>query len=143
PCTEQVLVDGSEHPWSDFGSVRIAIAGMATTGEDYAGRLGFQLDRTVEVEIPEEAVVVVADGGEVGDHQPARATYLGMVVEIGVFPEHAVVLFVHTHGLRNLHRMTVVIGDHTVEVVDQPETVAAEFEAVGVLSQQVLARVEV
>ena len=63
---------------------------------DDAGELHLELDVAVEVEVPVEAVLVVADGRDEADHEAARAADLvGAAVQVVVLPEDPVVLFVH------------------------------------------------
>src|SRR3954451_22506919 len=70
-------------PWS-YGSRR----------ED-AGQLHFTLDRAVLVEVPEDAVVVVADRREGRDHQSPGTSHLCHAgTHVQVPPEDAVVLLV-------------------------------------------------
>lgn len=135
---------GREHAGRDLGGVPVDRSGLAAADEHDAGGLGLDLDRPVEVEVPEEAVVVVADRGEVRHHQASRTTHVRADrAGLGVLPQHAVVLFVHADGIGDAHRVTVIVGDVAVEVVDDAEAVAPELEVVGVLAEQVLAGVEI
>ena len=106
--------------------------------------LGLELDGAVEVEVPVEAVVVVADRGEERDHQAALAAHLaGVGEQVRVLPEDAVVLLVHADGVADGLRVAEVVGDDGVGVVDVAEAVAAQLEGVGVAGEHVLAAVEV
>src|SRR5262249_28852409 len=70
PGAEQMLVVGRGQAGRDLGRVRV-IGVRVGRGEQDSGRLDLELDRAVQVEVPVEAVVVVAHRGEVGDHEPA------------------------------------------------------------------------
>ena len=84
-------------------------------GEHDPGRLDLELDGAVEVEVPVEAVVVVADRGEEGDHQPALPAHLaGPGEQVGVLPEDPVVLLVHADRVGDRLRVAEVVGDHRV-----------------------------
>ena len=99
---EQVLVErrrqlGRDHRWRSRG----LLAGGHGHGRQDAGQLHLELDRAVEVEVPEEAVLVVADGGDGAHHQPPRAAHLGAArARVDVLPEDPVVLLVHADGVR-------------------------------------------
>ena len=99
-----------------------------------ARRLDLLLPRAVLVEVPVEAVVVVAHGGDGGDDQPARAAHPGLdalLVGVGVLPKHAEVLFVDADGVLDGARAAVLVGDVAVHVDDFAEAVAAQLERVG------------
>ena len=143
PRAEQVLVEGGGQARRDLGGVRVIAAGVGR-GEQHAGRLDLQLDGAVQVEVPVEAVVVVADRGEVTHHEPALAARLGRVVEdVGVLPEDAEVLLMHAYRVRYGLRVPALVGHGGVQVGDLAQAVAAELERVGPLPAQVLAGVEV
>ena len=113
-------------------------------GEDEPGELDVELDRAVLVQVPEEAVVVVPDRRPGRDDEAARAAHLaGAAEEVLVLPQHADVLLVEAHDLRELDRQAVVVGVDGVEVVDLAEAVAAEREGAGQATEAVLALVEV
>ena len=113
-------------------------------GEQRAGQLDLALDRAVEVEVPVEAVVVVADGGEERDHQAPLAAGLGRAVEdVRVLPEDPGVLLMDADGVADRPRLAAVAGHRGVQVGDLAEAVAAQLERVGPLPDQVLAGVEI
>jgi len=58
-----VLVVGREQPRRDERAEVGLPAGLDGTGRQDAGELDLELDRAVEVEVPVEAVLVVADRG--------------------------------------------------------------------------------
>ncbi len=142
---EEVLVEGCLEAGGDLGGVAGVFAGGGGGGLHQAGGLGLELDGAVLVEVPVEGVVVVAEGGDEGNHQAAGAAALGGEVgeHIGVFPQKAVVLLVDADGVRQRLRGAVVVGDDGVEVADLAEAVAAQAERVGVAAEGVFADVEV
>ena len=143
PGAEEVLVEGCAQARGQLGDVVRAALGEGA-GEDDAGGLGFEFDGAVQVEVPVEAVVVVADGGEEGDHQAAVAA--GVVdagPEVAVLGQDAPVLLVHADAVADLARVAEGVGDDGAEVGDVAEAVAAELQGVGVLAHQVFAGVEV
>ena len=143
PGAEQVLVHRPGQPGRDLGGVRVAVTRVGR-GEQDPGRLDLELDRAVQVEVPVEAVVVVAHRGEVGDHEPALAAGLGRAVEdVGVLPQDAEVFLVDADGVGDGAGLAGVVGDGGVQVGDLAQAVAAELERVGPLADQVLAGVEV
>ena len=112
-------------------------------GRHDAGELDLELDRAVQVEVPVEAVLVVADRRDEADDQATRAAHLGATaVEVDVLPEDSVVLFVNADRVLGLGRVAVLIGVDPVEVEDLAETVAAERERVRHAAEAPLARVE-
>src|SRR5699024_7632341 len=139
PCCEQVLVERGAETRCDLRVVGgiVAVSG----GERDPGRLGFEPDGAVQIQVPVETVVVVAHRREERDDQPAVAS---RVVDPGphfrVFRQDGCILLVHADAVVDGAWISVVVGDSGREVCDLPETVAAEFEGVGVLSQHVLAR---
>ena len=107
------------------------------------GELHLQLDRAVEVEVPEEPVLVVADGGDGRHDQAPRPADLGPSgVQVEVLPEDAVVLLVEADGVRDGGGCPVLVGQDRVEVADLAEAVAAEGEGVRHSTQAPLADVE-
>ena len=98
---------------------------------------------SIEVEVPEEAVVVITDGRKVADYQPAATTCVGLAIEVCVLPLNAVVLFVHADNLVKLHGVAHVVVNEPIEVVNHPEAVATEREWVRIATKQVFARVEI
>jgi hypothetical protein len=75
PGAEHALVVGAAEAGGDLG--RPAAALDMGRGEQHPGGLDLQLDPAVEVQVSEEAVVVVADGDEGRDDQAAHAAGLG------------------------------------------------------------------
>lgn len=73
---EEVLVRRAAEIVIDHTAPLIGFAGGHGCRLDDAGELGFELDRAILVEIPVEAVVVIADSGEEGNNKTARAADL-------------------------------------------------------------------
>ena len=139
---EQVLVVRGGQLRRHPGGV---VAGdVAGDGEHDAGQLDVELDRAVLVQVPEEAVVVVADRRPRRHDEATRTADLaGAAEEVLVLPQHADVLLVQAHDLRQLDRLALVVGVDGVEVVDLAEAVAAERQRAGQAAEAVLALVEV
>ena len=95
------------------------------------------------MEVPEVAVVVVAERRPVGHDQAAVAADLVALGEaVAVPPQHAVVLLVDADGVAH-HRHRAVAEDHRrVEVADLAQAVAAQLERVGGPAHAHLALVE-
>ena len=119
------------------------LAGRHRRGLDDASQLGFELDRAVLIEVPVEAVIVIADGREERDHEPARAPHLKrLVAEFVVLPEDAVILLMQADRVLHDRRLAVIVGDRHVEIMDMAEAIAAELQRVGELAETVFAGVE-
>src|SRR3989454_8734972 len=102
-----------------------------------------QLDGAVLVEVPEEAVLVVAHGRDGRDGQASRAPHLDLAgAKVRVLPQDAEVLLVHADGVLEGDRLALAVRDDRVEVADLAEAVTAEHEAVGEHAHAVLALVE-
>src|SRR6202030_4811293 len=70
PCAEDVLVVGTVELGGNQGAVgRFLSLGQCPVG-DHAGQLDLVFDGAVLVEVPEVAVLVVPDGGDLRNHQP-------------------------------------------------------------------------
>ena len=120
-----------------------AVAGRDRHGRHDPGELHLQLDVAVEVEVPVEAVLVVADGGDEADDQAARpAGLVGAALQVVVLPEDPVVLLVHADRVLDRVRVALLGGEHRVEVVDDAEAVAAQLQRVGHAAEAPLAGVE-
>ena len=140
---EEMLVGRAAEIVVDHAAPGIGFAGCHGRSLDDACKLGLELDRAVLVEIPVEAVVVVADGREEGDHETARAAHFeDAVAELVMLPEDSVVLLMHADGILHHRRLAEVIGRRHIEVVDMAEAVATEFKAVGEAAEAVFAGVE-
>ena len=127
---EEVLVRRAAQTFRHHAAPGIRLAGRDGRGLDDAGQLGLELDGAVLIEVPVEAVVVVADGREERDDEAARAAHLeGVVAELVVLPEDAVVLLVHADGVLHHHGPAEIVGRRHVEVVDVAEAVAARARA--------------
>ena len=110
---------------------------------DDAGQLDLELDGAVLVEVPVEAVLVVADGGDERDDEPARAPHLrASPAPVDVLPQDARVLLVHADGVRERHGAAAAVVDHRVEIADLAQAVAADLERIGERADAVLADVE-
>ena len=70
---EEVLVVAGGDAGGDLGGVPLRRAGLDAGGVDDPGQLALEADLAVLVQVPVVAVLVVADGGDAGDDQPAGA----------------------------------------------------------------------
>ena len=136
PEAEQVLVDGR----GQVGGDQRRKLGLLSTGLDRAhandtGQFDLHLNRPVQVQIPVEAVLVVADGEKGTHHQPPRATNLGVEVRGGVdihmLPQHPVVLLVDAHRVLDRDGLPIMGHGVDIQVANLPQTVAAQLERVG------------
>ena len=108
-----------------------------------AGELHLELDVAVEVEVPEEAVLVVAHRRDEAHDEPAAAPDLApAALQVDVLPEDPVVLLVHADRVRDRPRLALLVREHRVEVVDLSEAVAPERERLRHAPEAPLARVE-
>ncbi len=139
---EQVLVVRCGQLPADPPAVRHVGPLHRGAGVEDAGQLHLELDRAVEVEVPEDAVLVVADGVHRRDDEAATATHLGQAREVvGVLPEDAVVLLVDADRVAGRARVAVGQREVRVQVADLAQAVAAEREGVGERAEAVLADV--
>ena len=112
-------------------------------GRDDAGELHLELHVAVEVEVPVEPVLVVADGRDEADDEPARPPrHVGPAALVDVLPEDPVVLLVQTDRALDGVRLALLGGEHDVEVVDDAETVASLVQRVRTPTESPLAGVE-
>ena len=127
-----MLVDVGIELGRDDGAVPGCLTLRDAGGVDDARELDLHLDGPVLVEIPEEPVLVVADGGDAGHHQTPGATHLGLAdAPVGVFPQDAVILLVHAHGVGNGERLPAARVHYRVEVVDLAQAVTPQSQGVG------------
>src|SRR5699024_11186371 len=146
PGAEHVLVERHPQPFVTERRRPALTLSLVTVGggvDDFSG-LALELDRTVEVEVPVEAIVVVAESDEEGDDEATIPTYVDGSGELdGALEQDARILLADADGIRDRVRMPQIIGEHRVRVVDLTEAVAAELERVRVFAHRVLAGIEV
>ena len=143
PHAEEVLVVRPVEPGRDERAVLRHLTDGQRRRRDDAGQLDLVLDQAVVVEVPEVAVLVVPDGDDRGDHQPATAADLdGLGAEVGVLPRDPGVLLVHADRVGDDDGLAVLVVDDPVEVVDVPDAVAPEGQRVREPPDAVLALVE-
>ena len=130
--------------WRDQGPIGGLLARVESAQREDAGQLDLELDVAVLVQIPEKTIFVVLDRGDRRDHEPARAAHLWLVRQsaVGVLPEDAEILLVHAHRILDRQRLPAARAEMPVEILDDAETIAAEFQAVGAIAQAILTRVE-
>ena len=143
PDVEEVLVVGPVDVRGDQRAVARPLAVGDCAVRDHAGELDLVLDAAVLIEVPVEAVLVVAHRGDGRDHQPPGTPDLDEAApEIEVLPEDPGVLLVQADRVLDRHRLAPVVRDHAVEVADLAETVAAQLQGVGPDAEPELAHVE-
>ena len=102
PRAENVLVDMTDDAGQHFLAVFRRLAGNARRRVDDAGRLHFEFDGAVDVEIPVHRVFVVPDGADAGDDELARAPDLTAVgPEVPMLPQDARIFLVDADALFN------------------------------------------
>ena len=112
-------------------------------GEGNARGLHLDPDRAVLVEVPEEAVDVVSDGRDRGNHQPAGALHRHLTGRrVGILPQRAEILLMHADGVADQLRLAVPVMAPGIEIVDVTEAIAAEREGIEQLPDAVFAGVE-
>src|SRR5258707_12210803 len=93
-------------------------------GQDYAGQLHLELDGAILVEVPEEAVVVVAQRGDRGDDQPTGSSDLGLLGHpVVVLPQDPEVFLVDADRVTDRLGVAGRICDHAVEVANLAQAV--------------------
>jgi hypothetical protein len=101
------------------------------------------VDRSVLVEVPERAVLVVADRRDRRHHQAAGASHVDLAGEqVGVLPQDAEVLLVQAHRVLDAVGLALAVGQPRIEVADGADAIAAERQGVGQHADAVLADVE-
>ncbi len=140
---EEVLVGRAAQIVVHHAAPTIGLAGHDGRGLDDAGQLGFELNGTVLVKVPVEAIVVIADGGEEADDEAPRTPHLEQpVAEFVVLPDDAIVLLVHADRVLHHERLALAVGGRHVEIVNVAEAVATELQRVGEHAEAVFAGVE-
>lgn len=158
--TEEVLVVVCVDARVDFCAVgRCGLAGREGVGGEDSGEFDFELDYAVLVHDPVDAVFVVAGGEDLADDELAgTGRGGGLVAEVGVFEEDAVVFFVDANcvldrvgfavpGLEvvsgNVYkaalRADLLAHERGIEILDRSLAIAAHSEGVGHVTRAVLA----
>ena len=85
---EEVLVGRAAKSFSHHTAPRIGLACSNRRRLDDAGQLDLELDRSVLVEVPVEAIVVVSHGREKGNDQTPRTPHFKrLVAKFVMLPE--------------------------------------------------------
>ena len=142
--TEEMLVVVGVDSRVHFGAPAVGVfAGVHGVGVEDAGEFDFELDGAVLVEDPVDAVFVVGGGEDVGDDEFARAgDDDGIVAEVGVFEEDAVVFLVDADGVFDGLGRARAVHKVKVHVVDAAFAVTPQGERVGHVAAAVFAQVE-
>ncbi|MNC27320.1 hypothetical protein D3C75_754890 [compost metagenome] len=142
--TEKMLVGRA----IELGRDHAAPTGWASTGSqrgglDDTGQLGFELNRTVLIEVPEKTIVVVGHGAEEADHQAPGATHFEYAgTKLIVLPQRAVIFLVHADGVLHDKRFALIIDRGHIEISNRAQAIAAELQLVGQTSKAVFTAVE-
>jgi hypothetical protein len=131
---EDVLMRWGHDTRSDHDSVRNIVLDTLLHGYDGHDTSGTSLkvDRTSRIEDPAEDVFVIGDGHDRLDDEFAGTNDFGTsVTEIGVLPTNTSIDFVHANCVLHLDRLTLLIVDPSVKVLDDAEAIASESEIVG------------
>ncbi len=140
---EEMLVRWATQIVVDHAAPFVLFAGWHGGGLDDAGEFCLELDRAVLVQVPVEAVVVIADGREERDDEAPRAADLEQAVaEFVVLPGNSVIFFMHADGVLHDEGLALVVGGRHVEIMDIAEAVAAELERVGEHAEPVFTGIE-
>ena len=95
------------------------------------------------MEVPEQAVLVVADRRDRRHDQAAGAPHVDLAGEqVGVLPQDAEILLVQAHRVLDAVGLALLSAEPGVEVADRAEAVAAERQRVGQHADAVLADIE-
>lgn len=142
--TEQMLVVVCVDSRVDFSTPALGVlAGVHGVGVQNTGELDVELDSTVLVEDPVDAVLVVGGSEDVGDDQlPATSYNDRLVTEVGVLEEDTGVFLVDTDGVLDDRAGTRTVDKGSIHVVDGALAVAAEGKTVGHVATAVLSQVE-
>ena len=111
---------------------------------DDAVQLHLAFDRAVEMEVPAERVVVVADGDHRVEHETPRPPHLDSARQlVAVLPEQPRVLLVDADRVPHDARPAFPIDEVRVEVADLADAIAAQLERVRACAETVFAGIEV
>ena len=143
PHVEEVLVDGRSQAGRHQARVHTGVSPVDPHGRHDPGQLDLELQGAVEIEVPVEPVLVVADGGDGADDQAPGPAHLGASRRhVDVLPEDGVVLLVHADGVGPGVRLAPLVGKDVVEVVDLAEAVTPLGQRVGHAAETPLPSVE-
>lgn len=108
-----------------------------------ARELDFRLDGAILVEDPLAGVLVVGRSEDLLHDELARPSDDdGIVTEVAVLEEDAVVLFVDANGVLDVANRPIPRREIGIEVVDSTLAVAAETKAVGHVASAVFTEIE-
>ena len=111
--------------------------------ERNAGGLDLHADRAVLIEVPEEAVDIVADGRDRRDNQPAGSHGAHLAgPRVRMLPEQAEILLVHADRVLYLARFAPPVVGADVEIVDMAQAIATELEGIEHGANAVFAGIE-
>ena len=120
-------------------------SGIAGESVEDAGELNLQLDGTVLVENPVDAVFVVCGGenlrqNELGSSSDDRS--LELVSEVRVLEKQTIVLLVDTHSVGNSERLSFGVGKVRIKVVHDSRAITSEGKRIGHETGSVLSQIK-
>src|SRR5262245_49337193 len=119
------------------------LADAATADQGNARRLHLDADGSVLVEVPEEAIDIIADGRGGRHYQPARAPHRHLLAgKIAEFPEDAEILLMNADGVGDEPRPAEPVMAPDIDIADVTEAVAAELQRIEELADAIFAGVE-
>src|SRR5262249_43606455 len=143
PEAEPVLVMRRIETRRDERAVRGSDARRDGAGRDDPRELDLRLDRAVLIEVPEEAVLVVADRSDRRHDESPGAPHLDLAgTKVGVLPQNTEVFLVQADRVAQRERLALRVGADRIQAANLPEAGAAERQRVGQHAHAVLALVE-
>mmetsp|Transcript_29671 Transcript_29671/g.83668 ORF Transcript_29671/g.83668 Transcript_29671/m.83668 type:complete len:223 (-) Transcript_29671:108-776(-) len=133
PRTEHVLVDLSVDPRGHHDTPAWLLLAL---GEEVGGELpaetDLEVDGSVLAQVPVEQVLVVDHRGNGAQHKLAGPPGFSVAVAVlEVLPQDAVVDLMHADSLLDGEGLALRVVQHSVEVVDVAQAVAAELKGVS------------
>src|SRR5581483_5857187 len=92
----------------------------------------FKLNGAILVEIPEVAILVVANGGDERNDQTARTTHLCLIrAPIYMLPKDAIIFFVHTDDIGQFYQIAAAVSHEGSKIVNVAQAIASDFEGIS------------
>ena len=125
------------------GELGLLGPGFHSADTNDTGQLDLHLNRAVQIQIPEEAILIIPDRKERADHQTSRASdFRGCGQQVPMLPQHAVIFFVHADGVFDGIDGTVGQQRGHIKIMDFAQTVAAQGERIGQIAHTRLAGIK-
>src|SRR5205814_1909370 len=101
-----------------------------------------EMNRASGIENPAEYIFVVRNSHDhLHDQFPSSGNFRASIAEIRMFPTNASVDFVHANCVLHLHRLSFLIIDPSVEVLDDAKTIAPKSKIVRGRAGTTLAKI--